>query len=232
MHVVLVDDDKNILTSLSMTLKGEGFAVDMYEDGFSALEGLKQKPADIGVFDIKMPRINGLELLQRLRVFSNMPVIFLTSKNDVMDELLGLKLGADDYITKPFSQKLLIERIRVVLRRAKIQHVPITREGHNRCVTVCGKLKLDHERHECLWEEQFVNLTVTEFIILNALVQRPGVVKTRDALMDVAYDDQFYIEDRTIDSHIKRVRKKFRQIDPSFESIETLYGLGYRYKDK
>jgi len=245
--VALVDDDRNIVASLSMALKAEGFEVVCYTDSVVALEGLLAAPADIGVFDIKMPRLDGLGLLRRLREKSPMPVIFLTSKNDEIDELFGLKIGADDYITKPFSQRLLVERIRTVLRRAKARQKPTQKpiakttaqntqaesvaKENETSIMVRGRLKLDKERHECLWDEKHVNLTVTEFIIVEALALRPGFVKSRDALMDAAYDAQSYIDDRTIDSHIKRLRKKFRQVDKDFAAIETLYGVGYRYKD-
>lgn len=238
--VALVDDDRNIVASLSMALKAEGFEVICYTDSVAALEGLLAAPADIGVFDIKMPRLDGLGLLRRLREKSTMPVIFLTSKDDEIDELFGLKIGADDYITKPFSQRLLVERIRTVLRRAKARQKPAEKtptqtesvaKEDEATVMTRGRLKLDKERHECLWDGEPVNLTVTEFIIVEALALRPGFVKSRDALMDAAYDAQSYIDDRTIDSHIKRLRKKFRQVDKDFAAIETLYGVGYRYKD-
>jgi two-component system response regulator ChvI len=234
-HIALVDDDKNIRTSLTIALKGEGFEVSAYEDGVAALAGLTGQaknaengdcPADIGVFDIKMPRMDGLELLRRLRETSDLPVIYLTSKDDEIDEVFGLKMGADDYITKPFSQRLLIERIRAVLRRTKArQEAPAKGAMIKR-----GNLHLDAARHECLWKGAPVNLTVTEFLILESLAQRPGFVKSRDALMDAAYEDQVYVDDRTIDSHIKRLRRKFRAVDRSFDAIETLYGVGYRYK--
>ena len=234
--IVLVDDDQNILTSLSMALKAEGFEVVQFSEGRTALEYLSQNNADIGVFDIKMPRMDGLELLRRLRSESEMPVIFLTSKDDEIDELIGLKIGADDYITKPFSQKLLIERIRTILRRTKHRKTPLLgdEEGQIKAQKPQlerGALSLDTQRHECLWRGQPVNLTVTEFLILEALAQRPGYVKSRDALMDAAYDDQVYVDDRTIDSHIKRLRRKFRKNDPDFDSIETLYGVGYKFKE-
>lgn len=238
--VALVDDDRNIVASLSMALKAEGFEVMCYTDSVKALADLSAAPADIGVFDIKMPRLDGLGLLRRLREKSTMPVIFLTSKDDEIDELFGLKIGADDYITKPFSQRLLVERIRTVLRRAKARQKPAEKiatqkapveEEDEATVMIRGRLKLDKERHECLWDGEPVSLTVTEFIIVEALALRPGFVKSRDALMDAAYDAQSYIDDRTIDSHIKRLRKKFRQVDKNFIAIETLYGVGYRYKD-
>jgi len=241
--VALVDDDRNILTSVQMALEAEGFAVRTYSDGTAALEGLASKPCDIGVFDIKMPRMDGMELLRRLRQTSDMPVIFLTSKDDEIDELFGLKLGADDYIKKPFSQRLLIERLRAVLRRGGAKETAgagaknagtgteTSASGEVAGVIERGRLKMDPERHACTWGGRPVTLTVTEFLILHALAQRPGYVKSRDALMDAAYDDQVYVDDRTIDSHIKRLRKKFKSVDADFDAIETLYGVGYRYKE-
>ena len=241
--IALVDDDQNILASLSMALKSEGFDVERFADGRAALEALSQKPADIGVFDIKMPRMDGLELLRRLRGASDMPVIFLTSKDDEIDELIGLKIGADDYITKPFSQKLLIERIRTILRRTKFRQQaassntakPDGATGADEASAAYlerGALVLDTQRHACHWRGKSINLTVTEFLILQALAKRPGYVKSRDALMDAAYDDQVYVDDRTIDSHIKRLRRKFRKQDEHFDAIETLYGVGYKFKEE
>ena len=227
-EIVLVDDDANILASVRIALEADGFRVRSYTDGHSALAALENQPADIGVFDIKMPRMDGLELLRKLRQNSAMPVVFLTSKDDEIDEVFGLKMGADDYITKPFSQRLLIERIRAVLRRSAAR--ADTPAAASKSTISQGHLHLDHERHDCLWKNQPVNLTVTEFLIIDALAQRPGVVKSRDSLMDAAYDDQIYVDDRTIDSHIKRLRRKFRAVDASFDAIETLYGVGYRYK--
>ncbi|MEC7163585.1 MAG: response regulator transcription factor [Pseudomonadota bacterium] len=227
-EIVLVDDDANILASVRIALEADGFRVRSYTDGHSALAALENQPADIGVFDIKMPRMDGLELLRKLRQNSAMPVVFLTSKDDEIDEVFGLKMGADDYITKPFSQRLLIERIRAVLRRSAAR--ADTPAAASKSTISQGHLHLDHERHDCLWKNRPVNLTVTEFLIIDALAQRPGVVKSRDSLMDAAYDDQIYVDDRTIDSHIKRLRRKFRAVDASFDAIETLYGVGYRYK--
>ena len=227
-EIVLVDDDANILASVRIALEADGFRVRSYTDGHSALAALENQPADIGVFDIKMPRMDGLELLRKLRQNSAMPVVFLTSKDDEIDEVFGLKMGADDYITKPFSQRLLIERIRAVLRRSAAR--ADTLAAASKSTISQGHLHLDHERHDCLWKNRPVNLTVTEFLIIDALAQRPGVVKSRDSLMDAAYDDQIYVDDRTIDSHIKRLRRKFRAVDESFDAIETLYGVGYRYK--
>ena len=231
-NIALVDDDENILTSVSMFLEDAGHEVKCYHDGASALEALSKNPVDIAVFDIKMPRMDGMELLRRLRQTSNMPVIFLTSKDDEFDEALGLNMGADDYITKPFSQRLLGERIKAVLRRAKLGSVetPKPQEGDDTVIRR-GQLLLDPNRHACSWKGEPVRLTVTEFLILHALAKRPGYVKSRDNLMDIAYDDQVYVDDRTIDSHIKRLRKKFRKSDKEFDGIETLYGIGYKYKE-
>jgi len=231
-HIALVDDDENILTSVSMFLEDAGHEVKCYHDGASALEALSKNPVDIAVFDIKMPRMDGMELLRRLRQTSNMPVIFLTSKDDEFDEALGLNMGADDYITKPFSQRLLGERIKAVLRRAKPSNteIPAPQDG-DEAVIRRGQLLLDANRHACSWKGEPVRLTVTEFLILHALAKRPGYVKSRDNLMDIAYGDQIYVDDRTIDSHIKRLRKKFRKSDKDFDGIETLYGIGYKYKE-
>ena len=215
--ITLVDDDKNILTSVSMALESEGFEVTTYNDGTAALEGWTTNQPDLAVLDIKMPRMDGMELLRRLRGMYDFPVIFLTSKDDEIDEMLGLKMGADDYITKPFSQRLLIERIRTILRRVdavrKTKHGVEDEDG----VLIRGRLKLDPMRHVCEWAGHDVKLTVTEFLILEALGHRPGHVKSRDQLMDIAYNDDVYVDDRTIDSHIKRLRKKFRNVDPEFD---------------
>ncbi|MGB0907626.1 MAG: response regulator transcription factor [Maricaulaceae bacterium] len=230
--IYLVDDDENILTSVSIFLEGEGYEVRTFHDGVSALEVLKSSPPDLAIFDIKMPRMDGLELLRRLRQSSNLPVIFLTSKDDEIDEAIGLNMGADDYIKKPFSQRLLGERIKAVLRRASLTDIemPIPEEGDTKVIRR-GKLVLDANRHACSWDGNPVRLTVTEFLIIEALANRPGFVKSRDQLMDAAYDDQIYVDDRTIDSHIKRLRKKFRKHDKSFDGIETLYGVGYKYRE-
>jgi two-component system response regulator ChvI len=229
--IALVDDDRNILTSVSVALEAEGFRVMTYTDGFSALEGFKSSPPDLAILDIKMPRMDGMETLRRLRQTSDMPVIFLTSKDEEIDELFGLKMGADDFIRKPFSQRLLVEHIKVVLRRAGDKNGTVPKETDGNKVLERGLLRIDPERHTCTWKNEPVSLTVTEFLILQALATRPGVVKSRDALMDAAYDDQVYVDDRTIDSHIKRLRKKFRQAEDSFDMIETLYGVGYRFKE-
>jgi two-component system response regulator ChvI len=228
--IALVDDDRNILTSVSIALEAEGFKVDTYADGDEALRGLAAQPVDLAVLDIKMPRMDGMELLGRLRKDSGVPVIFLTSKDDEIDEVIGLRMGADDYITKPFSQRLLIERIRAVLRRGDADGDATTEEGDDKIIRRTG-LVLDPNRHRCMWREREVALTVTEFLILQALAQRPGHVKSRDQLMDAAYGDSIYVDDRTIDSHIKRLRKKFKEVDTEFAQIETLYGIGYRYKE-
>ena len=228
--IALVDDDRNILTSVSIALENEGYKILTYTDGATALDGLRQSPPDLAIFDIKMPRMDGMELLRRLRQKSDMPVIFLTSKDEEIDELFGLKMGADDFIRKPFSQRLLVERVRAVLRRAGSKDIAPSKESDAK-VLERGLLKMDPERHTCTWKNENVVLTVTEFLILQALAQRPGVVKTRDSLMDAAYDDQVYVDDRTIDSHIKRLRKKFKAGDDDFDMIETLYGVGYRFKE-
>ena len=229
--IALVDDDRNILTSVSIALEAEGFEVKTYSDGAAALTALSASPPDLAVFDIKMPRMDGMELLRRLRLKSDLPVLFLTSKDEEIDEVLGLRMGADDYIRKPFSQRLLIERIRAVLRRREAQAIDPAERADKDKIIQRGKLSLDPMRHSCAWNAEQVTLTVTEFLILQALALRPGFVKSRDQLMDAAYDDQVYVDDRTIDSHIKRIRKKFRVVDKDFASIETLYGVGYRYRE-
>ncbi len=230
--IVLVDDDRNILTSVSMALEAEGYEVRAYTDGDEAQRGIAQRPPDLAVLDIKMPRLNGMELLQRLRQNTNtatLPVIFLTSKDEEVDEIMGLRMGADDYITKPFSQRLLLERIRALLRREQLRQQPSNDDPSS--VMARGDLVLDSARHVCTWKGKTVDLTVTEFLLVKALAQRVGHVKSRDQLMDAAYGESIYVDDRTIDSHIKRMRKKFRVVDPDFGMIETLYGVGYRYKE-
>lgn len=233
--IALVDDDKNILASVTMLLEQEGYHVRSYTDGASALTALTATPPDLAILDIKMPRMDGMELLRRLRQSAEMPVIFLTSKDEEIDELMGLNAGADDYIRKPFSQRLLLERVKAVLRRAegkKGAAAGAAAAGEAAKQTmVRGQLTLDPLRHECMWTGKPVRLTVTEFLILQCLALRPGFVKSRDNLMDAAYDDQVYVDDRTIDSHIKRLRKKFKVVDDNFDGIETLYGVGYRYKE-
>ena len=230
--IALVDDDRNILTSVSMTLEAEGFEVETYNDGQSALEAFGRRLPDMAVLDVKMPRMDGMDLLQRLRQKTAMPVILLTSKDDEIDEVLGLRMGADDYVKKPFSQRLLVERIRALLRRQEAvstEEVAVTEETKP---MERGDLRMDPLRHAVTWKGSNVALTVTEFLLLQALAQRPGFVKSRDQLMDVAYDEQIYVDDRTIDSHIKRLRKKLRSVDEGFTAIETLYGIGYRYNEQ
>jgi two-component system response regulator ChvI len=226
--IALVDDDQNFLTSLSMALSLEGFEVTTYNDGQAALSGLAQKPADLAILDIKMPRMDGFELLVKLRKQSGLPVIFLTSKDEEIDEVIGLRSGADDYIRKPVAQRVLLERIRTLLRRQKPG--PASSAAKESMVQR-GELVLDSEKHLCTWRGQAVDLTVTEFLLLQALAVRPGHVKNRDNLIDAAYGENIYVDDRTIDSHIKRMRRKFREIDDEFNHIETLYGVGYRYKE-
>ena len=225
--ICLIDDDQNILASLSLALKSEKFEVETYSDGIAGLEALKDNNFDIAILDIKMPRLDGLEVLQKLRNSSDIPVIFLTSKDDEIDQLLGLKMGADDYITKPFSQKLLIERVKVILKRTSSSSKE--NEVNSDSLIERGNLLLNMDRHECHWKEERIKLTVTEFLLLESLVNRPGYVKNRDQLMSAAYNDDLYVDDRTIDSHIKRIRRKFKVIDKDFDSIETLYGVGYRF---
>ena len=231
--IALVDDDRNILTSVSIALQAEGFLTRVYSDGETALKALTENPADLAILDIKMPRMDGLELLRRLRERVATPVIFLTSKDDELDEALGLAMGADDYIAKPFSQRLLIARIRAILRRAELTQKSADGEAEATVEKLeRGRLSMDPARHRVSWNGDDVTLTVTEFLILETLAQRPGIVKTRNQLMDAAYQDDIYVDDRTIDSHIKRIRRKFRQVDPAFDAIETLYGAGYRFSEE
>jgi two-component system, OmpR family, response regulator ChvI len=243
-HVIaLVDDDRNILTSVSIALQSEGFITRVYTDGAAALKAFGENMPDLGVFDIKMPQMDGMELLmpqmdgmellRRLREFSAMPVIFLTSKDDELDEALGLAMGADDYISKPFSQRLLLARIRAILRRQELSRTESSSPAETEQeLIVRGRLSMDPARHKVVWDGKDVTLTVTEFLILQALAQRPGVVKNRNQLLDVAYQEDVYVDDRTIDSHIKRIRRKFRAADPDFDAIETLYGVGYRFEEQ
>ncbi len=227
--ITLVDDDRNILTSVSIALEAEGFKVSTYTDGAAALEAMTARQPDLAVLDIKMPGMDGMELLNRLRRVSAVPVIFLTSKDEDIDEMLGLKMGADDYIRKPFSQRLLIERIRAVLRRTEA--VGLGGKKDDSELMIRGDLRLDPTRHECIWRGKQVQLTVTEFLLLQALVKHLGHVKSRGQLMDAAYGDNIYVDDRTIDSHIKRLRRKLKAVDLGFSGIETLYGLGYRFQE-
>ena len=232
-NITLVDDDENIVASVSLALESHGHTVTACHDGAAGLESLQANPPDLAILDVKMPRMDGMELLRRLRQTSDVPVIMLTSKDEEIDEILGFNLGADDYIHKPFSQRLLLERVKAVLRRGGADEAALAGGGTDPGARSMkrGKLTLDPERHDSLWDGKPVRLTVTEFLLLQSLAQRPGFVKSRDNLMDAAYDDQVYVDDRTIDSHIKRMRKKFRQVDPSFDAIETLYGVGYRYRE-
>ena len=229
--IALVDDDRNILTSVSISLEAEGYRTMTYTDGASALDGFKTSPPDLTILDIRMPRMDGMETLRRLRQKSDMPVIFLTSKMEEIDELFGLNLGADDFIRKPFSRHLLIERVKAILRRSSPMDGRAPKEIDAAKVLERGMLRMDPERHTCKWKNEPVTLTVTEFLILQALASRPGVVKSRNALMDDAYGDEVDVDGRAIDSHIKRLRKKFWEKDQAFDLIETLYGVGYRFKE-
>ncbi|MBI6629232.1 response regulator transcription factor [Pontibaca salina] len=231
LRIGLVDDDRNILTSVSMALEAEGFGVEAHRDGQAALEAFSRRMPDMGILDIKMPRMDGMELLQRLRQKTQMPVILLTARNEELDEVMGLRLGADDYVTKPFSHRLLVERIRALLRRQEITAATKNESGAEHHVMTRGPLRMDSLRHNVTWRGRDVILTATGFRLLHALAQRPGFVKSRDQLMEVAYGNQVYVDDRTIDSHIKRLRKKLRSVDPEFAAIETLYGVGYRYNE-
>ncbi len=226
--IALIDDDRNILTSLSIALEKEGFKVQTYLDGESALIGLTRTPPDLAVIDIKMPKMDGEELLKKIRKKTSLPVIFLTSKDEEIDELLGLKLGADDFIKKSggFSIKVLIERIKVQLRKKNTNNLEDTKN-----IIAHGKLRLDPSQLECEWDGKQLpdKLTTTEFLIVQELAKRPGIIKERYQLMDIAYREDTDIEDRTIDSHVKRIRKKFKKIDVNFSAIETRYGSGYRW---
>ncbi len=234
--IALVDDDRNILTTVSIALQAEGYVTRVYSDGEAALSALLENAPDLAVFDIKMPKMDGMELLTRLRRHSDMPVIFLTSKDDEQDEEAGLAQGADDYIAKPFSQRLLNARIRAILRRtdARAGIAPQTYEPGDAVSTEIiqrGRLSMDPARHHVSWGDRPVALTVTEFLLLEALANRPGVIKSRNQLMDAAYPDDIFVDDRTVDSHIKRMRRKFRKVDDHFNAIETLYGAGYSFTD-
>ena len=226
--IALIDDDRNILTSISIALEKEGFKVQTYLDGESALIGLTRTPPDLAIIDIKMPKMDGEELLKKIRKKTSMPVIFLTSKDEEVDELLGLKLGADDFVKKSggFSIKVLIERIRVQLRKRDNNTLEDTKN-----VILQGKLRLDPSQLECEWDGKQLpdKLTTTEFLIVKELAKRPGIIKERSQLMDIAYREDTDIEDRTIDSHVKRIRKKFKKVDNNFSAIETRYGSGYRW---
>ena len=223
--IALVDDDRNILTSVSIALEAEGYRIMTYTDGASALDGFRGTPPDLAILDIKMPRMDGMETLRRLRQKSDLPVIFLTSKDEEIDELFGLKMGADDFIRKPFSQRLLLERIRAGLRRADTGCAK--GEGFAAERIVRGELILDPSRHQCTWKGKEVHLTVTEFLLLKSLAERPGHVKNRDQLMGEAH---VVVDDSTITSHVKRIRRKFAAVDPAFDRIATVYGMGYRWQ--
>ena len=231
--ITLIDDDENIVASVSLALESHGHVVKAYYDGASGLDAVESQAPDLVILDVKMPRMDGMEVLRRLRQTTEIPVIMLTSKDDEIDEILGFNLGADDYIHKPFSQRLLLERVKAVLRRARPEEEDANAApgSANSKIMKRGKLTLDSARHDSLWDGKPVRLTVTEFLLLQSLAQRPGFVKSRDNLMDAAYDDQVYVDDRTIDSHVKRMRKKFRVVDNEFDAIETLYGVGYRYRE-
>ena len=233
-EIALVDDDRNILTTVSIALQAEGFVTRLYSDGETALKALLENPPDLAVFDIKMPKMDGMELLRRVRTQSAIPVIFLTSKDDEADEEAGLELGADDYIAKPFSLRLLTARIRAILRRAEPDRAlgnEASAPDPAHPIVDRGRLFMDPARHHVTWNSMPVSLTVTEFLILEALASRPGVIKRRNQLMDAAYPDDVFVDDRTVDSHIKRMRRKFRVVDPEFAAIDTLYGAGYSFND-
>jgi len=226
-RIALVDDDKNILVSLQMVLESEGYIINTYQDGIAALEGIKNNPVDLAVLDIKMPRMDGMELFRKLKEYNNLPIIFLTSKDDELDEIFGFKMGADDYIRKPFSQKILLERIKAVLRRINLKKSTKKHLAADDLIC-CGPLVLNSKLHTCLWEKGNISLTSTEFLLMKSLTNRPGVVKSRDQLMDEAYKENIFLDDRTIDSHIKRIRKKFKLLDSDFTAIKTIYGVGYK----
>ena len=235
-NIALVDDESNILTSVSLALKSEGFKVDTYLNGEDALIGLENNKYDLGLFDIKMPRMNGNELLMKVRSsknleLQNMPIIFLTSKDQEQDEIIGLKMGAADYIIKPFSQKLLNERIRTVLRVHQYRNNDNIKLNDKNKNFERGDLFLDHLKQLCFWKKNIIELTVAEFNLIQSLAKNPGVIKDRNQLMDTMYGDNIYVDDRTIDSHIKRLRKKFKSYDSEFDQIRTRYGSGYSWRE-
>jgi len=235
-HIALVDDESNILTSISLSLESEGFIVDTYTNGQEALIGLESKEYDLGLFDIKMPRMNGNELLMKVRSsknlsLKNIPVIFLTSKDQEQDEIIGLKMGAADYIKKPFSQKLLNERVRTVLRVHQNRNADVINNSVENKNFKKGDLSLDDLKQLCFWKNDIIELTVAEFNLIKSLSKHPGVIKDRNQLMDAMYGDTIYVDDRTIDSHIKRLRKKFKSYDPNFDQIRTRYGSGYSWRE-
>ena len=231
-NVFFIDDDKNILTSVSMLLETEGYKVKTFSDGESGLKAILENDPDIAVVDIKMPRLDGIELLKKLRKTSNIPVIFLTSKDTEIDELLGLKIGADDYITKPFSQRILIERIRILIKKNELKNIKKKDKTDDKNYIRTGKIFLDTEKYMCKWKNKIVNLTVTEFLLIKSLVENIGVVKSRDQLIFSAFgDDKENIDDRSIDHHFKRIRKKFKIVDNNFNSVVTIYGGGYKFSE-
>jgi len=231
-NVFLIDDDKNILASISMLLENEGYKVSTFSDGESGLKAILENSPDIAVVDIKMPRLDGIELLKKLRRTSNMPVIFLTSKDTEIDELLGLKVGADDYITKPFSQNILMERIRILIKRTELKNIKKKDNIDDKNSIKEGNIFLDTEKYMCEWKNKTVNLTVTEFLLIKSLVKNPGAVKSRDQLIVSAFgEDKENIDDRSIDHHFKRIRKKFKSADNDFNSIVTIYGGGYKFSE-
>ena len=236
--IALVDDENSIRTSVSLALETDGFQVDVFNNGVEALEALESRHYDLGLFDIKMPKMDGNELLSKVRnskieTLKNMPVIFLTSKDQEQDEIIGLRMGAADYITKPFSQKLLNERIRTVLRiyQNRSAENTGTKDMMNNDTLIKGDLELDDLKQLCFWKNQIIELTVAEFNLIKSLAKYPGVVKDRNQLMDAMYGDSIYVDDRTIDSHIKRLRKKFKTFDSSFDQIRTRYGSGYSWRE-
>ena len=234
--IALVDDENSIRTSVSLALESDGFKVDVFNNGVDALEALETKHYDLGLFDIKMPKMDGNELLVKVRnsksdSLKNMPVIFLTSKDQEQDEIIGLRMGAADYITKPFSQKLLHERIRTVLRIYQNRSIENDTEDRINHTLIKGDLELDDLKQLCFWKNQIIELTVAEFNLIKSLAKYPGVVKDRNQLMDAMYGDSIYVDDRTIDSHIKRLRKKFKTFDSSFDQIRTRYGSGYSWRE-
>lgn len=229
--IFLVDDDRNILLSVSMALEAEGLTVKTFSDSEAGLKAILEENPDLVVLDVKMPRMDGIEVLSKIRESSYLPVIFLTSKDDEVDQVIGLRMGADDYITKPFSQRLLLERIKVLLRRQEFLNASKSQKATLEEIVSYGDLSLDDSRHSCSWKSMPVNLTVTEYLLVKSLALRPGHVRSRDQLIDMAYGENIYVDDRTVDSHIKRVRKKFKKVDEEFDKIETLYGVGYRYRE-
>jgi two-component system, OmpR family, response regulator ChvI len=228
--IALVANDRNVMTSVSVVLEAEGYRIATYTDGVSALSGFQTAPPDLAILDIKVPRLDGAEALRLLRAKSDLPVILLTSTKEVIDEVFALGMGADDFIRKPFSQRLLVERVKAVLRRALPKSTALPKKVTDKLLD-CGPLRMDIERHTCTWKNHRVRLTASEFLILHALASRPGVVKSRNALVGVAYNNPLNVDERSIDTHIKRMRKKFMACDSDFDSVQTLYGVGYCFKE-